>query len=177
MLLARDEFVFGRRLGGVGGDIDEDRTRTAAAGQGECLPHGVGDVGRVLDEERALGDRQRDTGDVDFLECIFAHHAACDIAGDKHDGRTVQHGGGHTGGEVGRAGAGCRQADAHLAGGTRITVSRMAGALFVRRADVADLAALVQFVIDVQDRAAGEPEHGVDFLLEQTLDKYFSSCQ
>jgi len=47
---------------------------------------------------------QGDAGDVDLLEGVGAEDLAADLAGDRHNGNAIEHGGGDAGDEVGGAG-------------------------------------------------------------------------
>ena len=79
-------------------------------------------------------------------------------------------GGGDAGGQVGGAGAGGGEAHTHLSGGAGIAVCGVGGALLVGGQNVADPALIpVQFVIDVQDGAAGIAEDSVHLLFQQTF--------
>jgi hypothetical protein len=70
-------------------------------------PPGAGDVERLLDDVRQLlkaldevvvfRDRQRDAGDVGFLEGVLTDKLAGDLTGDRHDRRGVHHRGGQPG--------------------------------------------------------------------------------
>ena len=81
-------------------------------------------------------------------------------------GMESMHGGGDAGDEVGGAGAGGGHADADLAGGARVAVGHVRGALLVAHEDVAD-GELAQRVVDGQDGAAGIAEDGGDALADE----------
>ena len=73
-------------------------------------------------------------------------------------GHRVHHGRGDAGDQVGGAGAGGGNGDADFAGGARISVGRMGGALLVADQDVADRV-FAQSVVDGQDRSTGIAEY------------------
>ena len=111
-------------------------------------PPGLGDHERFAHRARhvlgaghevvVLGDRQRDAGDVDFLERVAANQAAADLAGDADDGRGVHHRGGDAGDHVGRARAGGRNRDADAAARARVAVGHVRRPLLVPHEDVPD---------------------------------------
>ena len=151
-------------------DVDHDRAGTAGAGQSEGLTNGVGQVIDVADQVGALGDGHGDAGDVDFLEGVLADEGLGHVAGDEDHGGRIHVSGGDAGGQVAGTGAGGGKAHAHLAGGAGIAVSGVSSALLVGGQDVGDLILIVvEFVIDVQNGAAGVTEHGVNTLLQQTF--------
>lgn len=55
----------------------------------EGIGEGAWDVGRVGDQEVALGDWHGDAADVSFLEGIGADGVAGDLAGDRDAGNRV----------------------------------------------------------------------------------------
>ena len=85
-----------------------------------------------------LGDRQRDAGDVGFLEGVRADELAAHLAGDADDRRAVHHRRGDAGDQVGRAGAGGGDRHADLAGGAGVAVGHVRRALLVPHQHVAD---------------------------------------
>jgi len=76
-----------------------------------------------------FGDRQRDAGDIAFLECILADELLGNLPGDRHDGDRIELGGCQTGHQIGGAGTRGSDADADLSGGARIPVGRQGGPL------------------------------------------------
>ena len=71
-----------------------------------------------------LGDRQRDTRDVDFLERIATDQRLDHLAGNRHDWHRVEHRVGEAGDQVRRTRTGGHQADTWLAGGSRVPLGR-----------------------------------------------------
>ena len=136
-------------------NVDDDRARSAGAGDVEGLLQRDGQVAHVLDQEVVLDDRAGDADGVALLEGIEADRGGRHLAGDHHHRDRVHVGGGDAGDRIGHAGAGGDQGHADIAGGTRIAVGRMDRRLFVADQDVLDRLLLVQRVVDVQDRAAG----------------------
>ena len=86
-----------------------------------------------------LGDGARDLHDGRFLKCVYANHAAGDLAGDCDNGDAVQECVDKATHEVGGAGAGGRATDADLAGDARIAFCGEAGVLFVTHEDVTNV--------------------------------------
>ena len=85
-----------------------------------------------------LDDRHGDALDVGLLEGVGADQVGRHLAGDAHDRRRVEVGVGDRRDQVGRAGAGGGDGDAHLAGGARVALRHVAGALLVAHQVVAD---------------------------------------
>jgi len=69
-----------------------ETTGTAAGGNLEGFPKRRRDVLRARHQVVVLGDRQRDAGDVRFLERVGADELAPHLAGDADNRRAVQHG-------------------------------------------------------------------------------------
>ena len=113
-------------------------TGTAAAREVERLADCGRDVRGLRDEVVVLGDRQRDAGDVGFLERVGSDQAAADLAGDADDRRRIHHRGREAGDHVGRARTRRRDRDADLAGRARVAVGHVRRALLVPRQDVPD---------------------------------------
>ena len=83
-----------------------------------------------------LGDRHRQSGNVDFLEGIPAEQGSSHLTGDGDDRHGIHIGGGQAGDQIGRAGTGGGDTDADLAGGAGISVRRMHRPLFMHRQDM-----------------------------------------
>ena len=77
-----------RALLRVLGDVDQHRAGTARARDVEGFAHVVRDVIGAGHQVVVLGDRQRDAGDVGFLEGVGADQLAADLAGDADDRRS-----------------------------------------------------------------------------------------
>ena len=177
--------AIGLRLGGfkvedrggllrVFGDVDEDRAGAAGLCDLEGEAQRAGQVFSAVDEEVVLGHGQCDAGDVHFLKGVGAEHFAGDVAGDADDGNGIEHGGGDAGDEVGCAGAAGGDADADLAGGARVAVGHVRGALLVAHQDVVD-GKLAQRVVGGQNCAAGIAEDVGNALAYQRGPQNFSA--
>ena len=97
------------------GDVDEDGPGAAAGCYLKCQAHCCRDVFGARDEEVVLGDRERNAGDIDFLEGVAAEDFGGDLSRDRDDRDAVEHGCGEAGDEVRRAGAACSHAHAGAA--------------------------------------------------------------
>ena len=151
-----------RGLQRVLADVDQHRAGAARRGDVERLGDRARDLRRVGDQVVVLGDRHRDAADVGLLEGVRADRGRRDLAGDGHDRHRVHVGVGDRRDQVGGARAARGHADADLAGGRRVALGRVAGALLVADEDVPDLGGVHQRVVRRQDRAAGDAEDGVD---------------
>ena len=177
VLLPGKVLIVGLFCGDILHNVDEHRAGPAAAGDGEGLPHDVGQGVHVPHQVGALSDGHGDAGNVHLLEGVPADEVLGDVAGDEHHGGRVHVGCGDAGGEVGGARAGGGQANPHLTGGPGIPVGRVGGPLLVGSQDVGDAVLVaVQFVVDVQDGAARVAEHQVDPLLQQAFHQDFGTC-
>ena len=85
-----------------------------------------------------LGDGARDLHDGRFLKCVYANHAAGDLAGDCDNGDAVQECVDKATHEVGGAGAGGGYADARKPRGARVALCGKDAAFLMAREDVAD---------------------------------------
>ena len=172
VFLPVDEFIFHQLVGGgdILQEVNQNRTGTTTGGHGKSLAHHIGDLLCIAHQESRLGDRHGDTGGVDLLKGILTQQVLAHIAGDKYHGGGIQIGSGDAGGQVRGAGAGGGEADAHLAGGAGITVSRVSRALLVGGQNVVEFTLVtVEFIVQVQDGAAGIAEDGIYVLLQQAL--------
>ena len=164
--------VFALDCGDVFGNIHQHWAGPAGAGDGKRLPDDVGQLVHVLHQEITLGNGHGDAGDVYLLEGVLADEVFADVAGDKHNRGGVVVGGGDAGDQVGGAGAGGGEAHPHLSRGPGVAVGGMGRALLVGGEVVADFFAVaveLEFVVNVQDGAAGVAEHRVHALLQQAL--------
>ena len=160
--------VLGAGGGHILGDVHQHRALAAGLGNAESGPHGVGQLLHMPHNKVVLGDGHGDAGDENFLEAVLADIAGAHVAGEGHQGHAVHIGGGDAGDQVGGAGAAGGQHHAGAAGGPGVAVRRVAGALLVGGEHMADLVlALVQFVVEVQHRAARVAEQGIHALLHQ----------
>ncbi len=133
----------------------------------KCLRHGPGDVTGLGDQEVVLGDRQRDPGDVRFLEAVRADQAGRHLPGDGDHRHRVHVGVGERRDQVGRARP--RGGDAHPrpAGHLRVAGRRVAGTLLMPDQDVAHAAGVEQRVVGGEDGPAGDAEDDIDAELFQ----------
>ena len=175
-----------RRLGGklaavgshVLGDVHQHRAFAAALGNAEGGAHGVGQILDPADGVVVLGDGHGHALDVGFLKAVLAQQRGGHVAGKGDHRDAVHEGGGNAGDQVGGAGAAGGQHHAGAPGGAGIPVRRVGRALLVRGQDMPDaVGVLVQFVVQVQHRAARIPENGIHALLGQHLDKNLGTCQ
>ncbi len=157
-----------RLLLAVLGQVDEHRAGAAGASHVERFAHRGGDVLGLRDQVVVLGDRQRDAGDVAFLERVGPDELAADLASDADDGRRIHHRRGDARDQVG--GPGARGGDGHadLAGGPGITVGHVRRALFVADQHVAD-GVVEHRVIGREDGSARVAEHAGDALPHEGL--------
>ena len=104
-----------RRLLRVLGDVEQHRPGPSGSRHREGLAHRRRHISTRVDQVVVLGDRQRDAGDVGFLERVRANQPAADLAGDADDRRGVHHRRRDAGDHVGRAGTGRRDGDTDFA--------------------------------------------------------------
>ena len=120
----------------------------------------------LLTRKLCLVIGQRNAGDVDFLEGVRAEHFAGDIAGDADHRDGIEHGGGDAGDEVGCAGTAGGHGNAHFAGGARVAVGHVRGALLVADKDVVD-GKFAQRIVNGKNCSARVPEYiGYTFAYE-----------
>jgi hypothetical protein len=149
--------------GEVLGDVDEHRAGTAGGGDVEGLVDVLGDLARVLHQERVLDDRQRHPGDVGLLEAVGADQVGADLPGDEDGRNRIHHRVGDRRDQVGRARARSRKRDADPAGGLCVALRHVAAALLVAGLDVLELG-VVERVVGRQVGAAGDSEDVLDAL-------------
>ena len=119
-----------------------------------------------------LGDGHRHAGDIRLLKGIRAHQALRHVAGDEDDRRGIHVRRRNRRDQVRRAGAAGGDAHARLAAGARVAVRRMTGVLLVGGQYMPNpILPLVQLIVNRQNRAAGEAEHGSNALLNQTFNQ------
>ena len=156
-------------------NVDEDGAAAAGAGDVEGRLHRGADLLHVHHEPRVLDDRHRDAGDVALLEGVGADQGRAHLPRDADERRRVHPGVGDRGDEVRGAGTGGRDGDPDPAGGARVALRHVAGALLVAGENVADGGAAGHRVVGRHDRAARDPEHHVDaFGLERAEDRVCS---
>ena len=174
------------RLGGeladVGGDILGDVHQhgafAAALRDAESCAHGIGQVLHPADRVVMLGDGHGHALDIGFLKAVPPQQRGRHVAGEGDHGHAVHVGGSDTGDQIGGAGAAGGQHHAGAAGGAGVTVGRVGRALFMGGQDVADaVGVFVQFIVQVQHRAAGIAENGIHALFRQDFHKDLRTVQ
>ena len=158
-----DEYVLG--------DVDEHRPLAARGGDVEGLLDGLRHLAGAHDEVVVLRDRQRDAGDVGLLEAVAAEQVAGDVARQDDHRHGIHVGRADAGDEVGRAGAGGRQADAGATADAGVGVGGVGGRLLVPDEHVPDLGVLDEGVVERQHDAAGIAEQRLDALGLETLEQ------
>ena len=124
-----------------------------------------------------LGHRHGDTVDIDLLEGILAQQGQGHVAGDRNNRNAVHVSSGDAGDQIGRSGTAGSHADTYFAGGARIAVRRVRGALLMGCQIMSDLISLfIKCIIYIQDRTAGISENGIHTLLEQAFDDDIRTC-
>ena len=84
VLLSRNECILGCLSRNVLKDVDEDRSRSAASGNGECPPHGISELIHIADLECAFCYREHHSRAVYLLERILSYEALSNIARNKN---------------------------------------------------------------------------------------------
>ena len=100
-----------------------------------------------------------------------------DLSGKNHQWNGIHIGRGNTGNGVGDARTGSHQHHTGFAGGARIAVCSMGGALFVTDEDMFYVCLFVEFVVNMQHRTARIAEQVLDPFVFQRADEYFSAAQ
>ena len=164
-----------RRLLRVFRDVDVHGTGTAPGRDLERFAEGRRDVVGARHQIVVLGNRQRDAGDVRFLERIGADKLAAHLAGDADDGRAVHHRRRDARHHVRRARSRRRNRDADPAARARIAVGHVRRALLVADEHVADRI-IEHRVIRRKDGAARIPEDVGHTLANETFPNDLRSC-
>ena len=99
------------------------------------------------------------------------------LPGDDHHRNAVHVGRGNTRDRIGHTGTGGDQRHAHVAGGTRIAVSRVDGRLLVAHENVLDRVLFVERVVNVQYCAAWVAPDEFDVFGLQRLDENFRAAE
>ena len=152
-----------RLLLGILGDVHQNG---AWATRGRDVNGGSdhsGNFFRLRDQERVLGDRHRDTGDIDLLERVGSHrggeHLTCD--GQQRD--RVHVGISDSGHQVGSPWSRGGNTHTEFPRGCRIAFSRVTGTLLVTNEDVANLVSgRHELVIERHDRSTGQAKNVLD---------------
>ena len=114
-----------------------------------------------------FGAGTRDADRVAFLEGVAAHEMGRHLARDADERNGIHERVGEPGDGV--RGAGPRRDQQHpaFAGGSRVPLGCMGGALLVPHQDMLDLLLLKKLVVDRQDRASGITENMFNALIRQ----------
>ena len=132
------------------GDIDQDRTRSAALCDGKRPAYGIGQLFDIFYDEIVFGDRHGHAGDVDLLKAVAAQQAHANITGNGYHWDGIHECGRNTSYQVGSTRAGSSQAYTNLSRNPRITVRSMGCALLMGGQDVGNLILmLVKRIIDI----------------------------
>src|SRR6266516_1209183 len=144
--------------------VDEHGPAAAGARDVEGGLENLRQLVHVLNEPRVLDDRDRDPGDVAFLERVGADQEGADLTGDADERRRVHPRIGDRRDEVRRTWPRGRDSDANLAGGAGVALCHVPGALLMPCEHVPDGRPARHRVVERQDRAAGDAEDDVDAL-------------
>ena len=158
------------------GNVDQHRPGTVPPRQGEGLAHHFGNVGHLLYQGAALGNRPGDADDIHFLKGILAQQVRRHIAGDGNDGSGVTVGIGDTGDQVGGTRPGGCKAHAYPAAGAGIALGSVHRALLVFGANAADTV-VPQHIKDFQVGTAGVAEQHLHPLRLQRLRQQLGAAQ
>ena len=153
-------------------NVDQHRAGAAARCDVKRLADDVGQLIHPRDQIVVLGDGHRHAGNIRFLKGIRAHQTLRHVAGDKDDRRGIHVRRRNRRHQIGRAGAAGGDAHARLAAGARIAVRRVSCVLLMRGQHVMNaVLTLVKFIVNRQNRAAGEAEHGSNALLDEAFNQ------
>ena len=130
----------------------------------ERLFEGRGQILNAVYQVVVLRDRQRDAGDVDFLEGVAPDQRLDHLAGDGHDRHRVEHGVGEPGDQVRRPWSRSHQADPRLAGSSRIPFGGQCRPLLEPHQDVVKPRAW-QRIVERNHRSARISENRVHTLV------------
>ena len=111
--------------------VDEDRSRTAGAGNVEGFLDDTSQVFTSADSNAVFGDASGDSYDVYLLECIVADEVAGYLAGEAYKRYAVIVGGCKSCYKVGCSGTAGYQTYADFAGGSGVGVGFVDKGLFV----------------------------------------------
>jgi len=157
----RGEAILDRGEEQVDRDLDEDRARSPRERDADRGREHLGDLARLDDRPRALGDRPQQG---DLLHLLQGTEAAQAQRGGAPDEQQRAAGGvrvGHAGHGVGHAGSGGDDRHPDVAGEPRVGVGRVGRRLLVAYVDHGD-AVLHAAVIDRQDVTAAQREDVAD---------------
>ena len=151
-------------------DVDQHRPRPPRA---RDVKRFAKDAGQFLDrchEKIVLRDRDRDAGDVDFLERIGAKQEARHLSSDRGQWRAVHPRIGDRRHEIRRARPTCPDAHADLTADARIAFGGVSRALLMTAEHVAQLRAVFPHrVVERHDAAARDTEEHIDIFANQRL--------
>ena len=119
-----------------------------------------------------LGAGSGDADDVHLLEGVVADQCGRHLAGDDHQRDGIHVGSGDAGHRIGGAGTGGGDGNTDPAGGPGIAVGRMDAGLLVAGQDMMNVLEREQFVIEIDDRAAGIAEDRIHPFHLETFQQY-----
>ena len=119
----------------------------------------------------------RDADVVGFLEGIIADQVGRHLPGEHNQWNRIHVCRCNTGNGIGCTRPGCDDDDTRLAVGTRITIRRMRGRLFMPDQDMLHLVLRIEGIIDVQYRTTRVAEQVFDAFVLQCTHKYFCASQ
>ena len=153
-------------------DVDQHRAGAAARSDEKRLADDIGQLLHPRHQIVVLGDGHRHAGDIRLLKGVRAHQALRHVAGDEDDWRRIHVRRRNRRDQVRRAGAAGGDAHARLAAGARIAVRRVSRVLLMRGQHVMNaVLTLVKFIVNRQNRAAGEAEHSSNALLDEAFNQ------
>ena len=151
--------------------IDDHRAGPTAGGYLERLFHHDRDFVDIGDEVAVFHHRQGHPVKVSLLESTLADHRLRHLTGDGDQRDRIHVRVGNASDEVGGAGAAGGHADACLAVGTSVALSRKRTTLLVSRQDGANLFRTGQRLVQLHARSARVGEQGVHTLPLQGFDE------
>src|SRR5579871_6950349 len=160
------KFLFG--LQHVRGDVDNNRSRTSAAGPVKSFGDHFGDFIDRTNDAAPLGQREGDAKNVGLLKSIGANEGTANLPGNADQRNGIHLRVGDAGDEIRRARAAGRNRYPDLPSYSRISFGREHGALFVSREHVPETAALER-VIQRHDCPSRVTEHEFDPFSSQAL--------
>ena len=173
LIRAQRDFIgvveIGKSTGHVFGDINQHRTRSAAARDMEGLFDGQCQLGYVLHQKAVLDAGAGDADRIHFLKSIVTNQYRRHLPGNDDQRNGIGVGGGDAGHGIGQPWPGGDNRHANFAGRARVTIRLVHRALLVAGEDVGDVLLLVNRVIDMQHRAARITEDVRNLLLAQCL--------
>ena len=159
----------------VFGELDVTGARLFRARQTYGLPHDFRNVVRVQDGRGPLGDGREQLHDIHDLVGFLVQARGCALAGEDEQRGSIHVGVGHSGDQIGGAGAQGAQADGGIAGEAAVDFGHEGGALLVPRQHELDLLRFREGDHEIGVFFAGNAEHVLDSLVLETLDQEIRS--